>query len=98
LEGHLIYPLVVSETVGLSPLMVILALLTGGELFGLPGLIIAIPLAGLLKVLLINFVPEQAPLELEPTLRRGKRLVAASALKEALAKSRGKRRAKTPKV
>ncbi|MDQ2679499.1 MAG: AI-2E family transporter [Candidatus Eremiobacteraeota bacterium] len=98
LEGHVIYPLIVSETVGLSPLIVILALLTGGELFGLPGLIIAIPVAGLIKVLFVNFIPHQEPLELAPTLRRGKRLVAASALKAALAKRQAKRAAEPPKV
>jgi predicted PurR-regulated permease PerM len=58
LEGHVISPLVVSGKVGLSPFVVILALLTGGELFGLTGLLIAVPIAGIIKV---YFVPEQGP-------------------------------------
>lgn len=57
IEGHVISPLVVGESVGLSPLIIILALLTGGELFGLPGLLLAVPVAGIIKVLLVNLVP-----------------------------------------
>jgi predicted PurR-regulated permease PerM len=87
LEGHVIYPFVVSGSVGLSPLVVILALLTGGELFGLPGLVIAIPIAALIKVLLANLLPEQEPLELEPTLRRARRMAASSLLAKMLAKA-----------
>ena len=56
LEGHLISPFVVGESVGLAPLAIVLALLTGGELFGLPGLIVAVPVAGIIKVLFVNLV------------------------------------------
>jgi predicted PurR-regulated permease PerM len=80
LEGHVIYPFVVSGSIGLSPLVVLLALLTGGELFGLPGLVLAIPVAALIKVLLANLLPEREPLELEPTLRRDRRARASSSL------------------
>jgi predicted PurR-regulated permease PerM len=57
LEGHLIAPNVVGPSVGLSPLAVILALLAGGELFGLLGLLVAVPIAGIIKVLYVNLVP-----------------------------------------
>jgi predicted PurR-regulated permease PerM len=57
LEGHLIAPYVVSKSVELSPLAVILALILGGELAGLPGLFIAVPVAGAIRVLIINFGP-----------------------------------------
>ncbi|MGZ3522346.1 MAG: AI-2E family transporter [Vulcanimicrobiaceae bacterium] len=63
LEGHLIAPFVVSGSVGLSPLAVILALLAGGELYGLPGLLVAVPVAGIIKVLFVNLVPRVAPPE-----------------------------------
>ena len=97
LEGHLIYPVVVSGSIGLSPLVVILALLTGGELFGLPGLVIAIPLAALIKVLLANLLPEREPLELEPTLRRARRMAASSLLTKMLARAKSKAERKTSK-
>jgi predicted PurR-regulated permease PerM len=60
IEGHVISPLVVGESVGLSPLIIILALLTGGELFGLAGLLLAVPVAGIIKVLLVNLLPRYA--------------------------------------
>jgi predicted PurR-regulated permease PerM len=96
LQGHLIYPFVVSGSIGLSPLIVILALLTGGELFGLPGLVIAIPIAALIKVLLANLLPEQEPLELEPTLRRARRMAASSVLTKMLVRAKAKREAGEP--
>ena len=42
-ENHLIYPLVVRKVVGTPPLLVILALIIFGKLFGFLGLIIAVP-------------------------------------------------------
>ena len=51
LEGYLITPKVVGEKVGLSPVTVIIVLLVGGELYGLTGVLIAIPIFGALKVL-----------------------------------------------
>jgi predicted PurR-regulated permease PerM len=90
LDGHVIYPFVVGGSIGLSPLVVILALLTGGELFGLPGLVIAIPIAVLIKVLLANLLPEQESLELEPTLRRARRTAASSLLANMLVKAERK--------
>ncbi len=44
-------PKVMGESVGISPIAIIFAVFAGGELFGLWGLILAIPAAGLFKVL-----------------------------------------------
>ncbi len=52
LEAHLLGPRIVSSTVKVSPLTVIFALLIGAKLFGFIGLIIAVPLAGVMRVLL----------------------------------------------
>jgi predicted PurR-regulated permease PerM len=54
LEGHIISPLVVGESVKLRPLTIMLALLTGAELFGILGVLVAVPVAGILKVLIAN--------------------------------------------
>ena len=51
LEGHLLAPNIVSKTVRLSPFVVLLALLVGGELGGIFGLLVAIPVAGILRVI-----------------------------------------------
>ncbi|MDE2571499.1 MAG: AI-2E family transporter, partial [bacterium] len=56
-EGHLIAPWIVGHSVGLTPLAVLLALLIGGEAFGLIGLLLAVPAAGIIRVLLIRVFP-----------------------------------------
>lgn len=52
LEGFLITPRVLGESVGLSPLLVIIAIFAGGQLFGLLGIFLAIPAAAAIRVLL----------------------------------------------
>lgn len=56
LEGYVITPKVVGEKVGLSPVAVIIVLLLGGELAGLLGVLLAIPVAGAFKVLLPDII------------------------------------------
>jgi predicted PurR-regulated permease PerM len=57
LEGHFIAPRIVSESVGLSPLMVIVAILLGGELLGFAGLFLAVPVAAVLRVIVLHSLP-----------------------------------------
>ena len=73
LEGHIIAPNVVSKSVELSPLIVVIALIIGGELMGIAGLLIAVPIAGVLRVLIMNFRPQrQLPvLEVQPSVTIG---------------------------
>ena len=52
LEGYVITPKIVGEKVGLSPVTVIIVLLLGGEMAGLIGILLAIPVAGAIKVIL----------------------------------------------
>lgn len=51
-EAHLIHPLVVNKVVGIPPLLVILALIVGGDLAGFLGVVLAIPVAAALRELL----------------------------------------------
>ncbi len=44
-ENHLIYPLVVKKVIGVSPIVSIVALVAGYELFGFLGLILSVPIA-----------------------------------------------------
>jgi predicted PurR-regulated permease PerM len=55
-ENHLIQPLVYGRTVQLSPLAVLIAVLIGAELAGVLGALAAIPVAGALQVLLLDFL------------------------------------------
>lgn len=52
LEGMVITPRVVGENIGLHPVAVILAVLLGGELFGLAGMILGVPVVAVLNVLM----------------------------------------------
>jgi predicted PurR-regulated permease PerM len=51
LEGTLITPRILGDSVGLSPLVIILALFAGGQLFGLLGVFLAVPAAAALRVI-----------------------------------------------
>ena len=56
LEGYVLTPKIVGEKVGLSPVTVLIALLLGGELFGLMGFVLAVPVAGASKTILLEAV------------------------------------------
>lgn len=51
LEGVLLAPKVVGEYVGLHPVTVIFAVLAGAELLGILGMLLAVPVAAIIKVL-----------------------------------------------
>ena len=54
IEGKLLTPKIVGEKVGLSPVVVIIALLLGGELLGLLGFLLAVPVTGALKTVAVE--------------------------------------------
>jgi predicted PurR-regulated permease PerM len=56
LENHLLQPLVYGRTVQLSPLIVLIAVLIGASLAGVLGALGAIPLAGTLQVLVLDWL------------------------------------------
>jgi predicted PurR-regulated permease PerM len=55
LENHLLQPLVYGRTVQLSPLAVLIAVLIGAEVAGILGALSAIPVAGTLQILLVDW-------------------------------------------
>jgi predicted PurR-regulated permease PerM len=56
LENHVLYPLVYSKTVELSPLVILIAVLIGASVAGVIGALGAIPLAGTIQVLLRDWL------------------------------------------
>jgi predicted PurR-regulated permease PerM len=50
-EGSVITPKIVGDKVGLHPVITILSLLIGGQLLGIVGMLFAVPVAAILKVL-----------------------------------------------
>jgi predicted PurR-regulated permease PerM len=57
-ENHVLVPRVMSRQVGISPVVVIMALLIGGSLLGIVGAILAVPTAAILQVLLQELLSE----------------------------------------
>lgn len=56
IEGNLIYPKVVGKSVGLSPIWTLLAVTVGGSLFGIPGMLIGLPLASICYAIFVKDV------------------------------------------
>jgi predicted PurR-regulated permease PerM len=58
-ENHLIQPVVYGRTVQLSPLAVLISVLIGAELAGVLGALAAIPVAGTLQVLFLDWLRQR---------------------------------------
>ena len=52
LEGNVITPKIMGQSVGLHPLWILFALLAGGSLFGILGMFLAVPVAAIIGVLM----------------------------------------------
>ena len=59
LEANVLVPKIMERSVGVSPVAVLVALLIGGALMGLPGAILAIPTAALLSVIIEEIAVER---------------------------------------
>jgi predicted PurR-regulated permease PerM len=55
LEGHVVAPNVFGQALRINPLLVIFALLLGGEIYGFIGAFIALPLAAILRETIVYF-------------------------------------------
>ena len=74
IENHFLFPVVYSRTVQLSPLAVLIAVLIGAELAGILGALAAIPVAGTIQVVLLdwlrhrggNLAAQAGPARVEP--------------------------------
>jgi predicted PurR-regulated permease PerM len=56
IEGMALTPWIVGDKVGLHPLVVMIALLVGGNLFGIAGMLLAIPATAAAQVLLLEWI------------------------------------------
>lgn len=60
LEGNFITPRIVGSKVSINPFVAMIALIVGGELWGISGMILFVPLIGILKVV-FDQIPELKP-------------------------------------
>jgi len=54
-ENNLLSPKILGDSVGLHPVVVIFVLLAGGHLFGILGMLLAVPLTAILRIL-VNYL------------------------------------------
>jgi predicted PurR-regulated permease PerM len=69
-ENYLLVPRVMDKSVGVNPLVTLLAIAAFGELFGLAGAVLSIPLAAIVQLLLNRLL--LAPEALEPAAPAGR--------------------------
>jgi len=55
IDGAVIAPRVVGNSVGLHPVFVLLAVIIGGKYFGIIGMLMAVPIAAILKLFILKF-------------------------------------------
>jgi predicted PurR-regulated permease PerM len=66
LEGHVVVPKVMGKSLRLHPLLVIFGLLAGGEIYGFPGILVALPLLAAARAVW-EFFSERVELARWPT-------------------------------
>jgi len=60
LEANILVPKLMERQVGLTPVTIMVALLLGGALLGIPGAVLAVPTAAILQVVVQELVVEEA--------------------------------------
>ncbi len=65
LEANVLVPKIMERRVGVSPVAVLVALLVGGELYGLVGAILAIPTAAILSIILEEIASGQEQIRIQ---------------------------------
>jgi predicted PurR-regulated permease PerM len=66
IEGNVLVPMVMRNTVGLSPFLVLLSLLIGGTVGGVLGAIVAVPIVAGLTVILERLQDRETPVPIDP--------------------------------
>jgi len=57
IESHILTPLIVGSHIQINPMAIIVAIIVGGLIWGLAGMVLFIPLIGILKILSDNIEP-----------------------------------------
>ena len=63
IDSTVISPRVVGDSVGLHPVFVMLSIIIGGAYFGLWGMLLAVPIAAIIKMFLIRWMEERKSVE-----------------------------------
>ena len=60
IQSHVLTPVVIGKAVGVTPLVIFLAILVGAEADGVLGMLLAVPLAGIARVVIDRAFPDDA--------------------------------------
>jgi predicted PurR-regulated permease PerM len=60
IDGAIIAPKIVGESVDVHPVAIVVALAVGGSLFGILGMLLAVPAAAFLKLLLVRYMDSRS--------------------------------------
>ncbi len=66
-EGNIISPKIIGDTIGLSPFWVLTAMLVGGGLFGLPGMLLGVPVIAIIFFVVKKSADKRLALKNMPT-------------------------------
>ena len=95
IEGNMIYPKVVGNSIGLNGMWVLVAVAVGGELMGIAGMFLMIPVASVLYTLLQEATNKRlSAMEIDPEKLKDQPPALYSHLKEKRKKNRAKRQEK----
>jgi predicted PurR-regulated permease PerM len=67
IEGNVLVPIVMRNTVGISPFLVILSVLAGAAAGGFVGALLAVPIAATAEILLEGFQARDVPVAQDPS-------------------------------
>jgi predicted PurR-regulated permease PerM len=56
IDGNFIAPRIIGDSTGISPLMVLAAIMIGGGMFGIPGMLFGVPVFAILSTITRNFI------------------------------------------
>ena len=95
IEGNLIYPRVVGSSIGLPGMWVLVAVAVGGDLMGVGGMLLMIPLASVLYALTREFATKRlAKRDIDPAKLEAQPPILKSEFKEKREKNKAKRQKK----
>jgi predicted PurR-regulated permease PerM len=72
-EGMILFPIVMRQTIGLSPMLVLLSVLIGAAVGGILGALFAVPIAAILEIVVERFQEREEPIAADPAAVIGER-------------------------
>lgn len=88
IEGNILTPKLLGDSVGLHPLWILFALMAGGSLFGILGMMLAVPVAAIIGVLCSFSILQykNSPLYRQPTKKKAAKKAAKKTNKKSVKK------------